>query len=176
MNRRTLYFLAMVLVLTMGAVSCTPQPTDPSQINIDIHNDNTNNNGQGGPGASPSPGGPSTIARVGIGVFGEGNCDAGKVPAGAVRDNDVRVGCVANITCSPFDAQGNELFTGIPPSPSRFVAISGEGTVVRSSTPSNPYNLDVKGLAPGVAVFECEVGGVSSNAAANGPFRLTAVP
>jgi hypothetical protein len=170
-----LYALAAIAALLL--VGCTPPPNEPSDININVTNNNTNNNGGGGtPGASPSPV-AGALHHVGIGAFGESACEAGKTPAGHERDNDGRVGCTVNLTCSGFDANGNEIqnedVTGA--SPEVFRAISGEN-VVRVSVPSNDYNLDVRCVAPGPAVFECVLKGISSNAGRNGPYRLTCVP
>ena len=175
MRERTLWILTGLAgaAMLLGALGCTPGDPTPLPPTV-IVNVNTNVGTGGGDGGTPSSGG--VIDRVGIGAFGE-QCPAGKSIAGSERDNDVRQGCTAAITCSAF-VKGVEQFDHgvIGSAPQRFLAISGEGTIVRTSTPSNPFNADVLGLAQGAAVYECVIAGVSSNSGPSGPYRLTVVP
>jgi len=168
--------LAVLLIWTVvAAVACNPAAPTPVPSSTNVNQNVVINVGQN-PTGSPAPGQGGTIDRVGIGAFGE-QCPAGKSIAGSERDNDVRLGCTVAITCSAF-VKGVEQFDAsvIGSAPQRFLAISGEGTAVRSSTPSNPFNLDVLGLAAGPAVYECVIAGVSSNSGPSGPYRLTVVP
>jgi hypothetical protein len=169
--RLKLVGLAAVAALAVG-ISCTPPPTEPGDINIDIENTNTNNSGGGG-GATPSPS-PSVgaIARVGIGAFGE-SCPPGKVIAGGDRDNQVRVGCEAAITCSPLDSQGREIFNeevhGVAPD---FFGVTGPSAAFQVTQWSgNRFNIDADALSPGTVTLTCTVKGITSS-----PYTLTAVP
>lgn len=118
----------------------------------------------GSPGTtiSPAPGsGSGAVAAVKIGEFGE-VCPAGKEPAEAVA-RQLRVGCTSSITCTPKDAQGKELPQEVPPHLDAFLFISGS-QYVKDTEADNPFNHDVYGLAPGVAIAICKVAGVSSDA------------
>jgi len=116
-----------------------------------------------GPVTSPSPGsqGSGLVATVKIGEFGE-KCPAGKEPAEQVA-RQLRVGCTSAITCTPKDAQGLELPHDSPVKVDAFLVISG-GQYVKDVEADKPFNHDVFGVAPGLAVFICKVAGVSSDA------------
>ena len=158
-----------------GALACVPPPTTPDPPGNTTVNVNQNVNiGQGGPGASPSPGAGGAVAAVGIGkVAGAETCPVGTPPSNRV--DAVKVSCTAFLTCSPRNAQGQELFEGIPLAPEQFEVISGHQYVSISPHGSNQYNLDATGVAAtpdGVRVlFQCRVAGVTSP-----PFPLVVVP
>lgn len=139
--------------------SCNPiPPTEPTPISIDITNNNTNNNGNPTTGASPLPGG-GVIASVKTTQFGE-TCPQGTAPSG--EDRSVRVGCTKHLTCTPFLSDGTPAGPAVHgPAPEFFGIISG-GQFATASQQDEPFNLDAKGIAPGIASYRCTVKGVSS--------------
>jgi hypothetical protein len=162
MKHSRTYLAVGVFALVAGLAACYPQasgPTAPSSINIS--NTNTNIQGGGGPGASPSP--SAVIARVKVVQFGE-ECPTGKGPATWTQGGSpiVHVGCKAPITCTPKDAAGNDIPATIHgPAPDSFGLVAG-GDAVTVTSPSEPFNRDVLGKAPGIATFACTVKGVAS--------------
>lgn len=166
MSRSTLYLLAGLMAVV--AVGCVPPPTQPDGGTTVNQNVNVNV-GQGGPGASPSPGAGGAVARVGIGKFGE-RCPAGTQPSG--NGAGVRVGCEADITCSPYNSQNEELFdlAIIGPAPTSFAAVSGQDNATFTQSGSNPYNGEAVGRRAGTLTLSCTVKSVTSQ-----PYTLTVV-
>lgn len=156
----------LVAALSFGCQQPLPTGGDVTIVN---NNSNQNNNGQGGPSASPSPGtGNGVIASVKVVQFGEA-CPTGKTPSG--EDRSVRVGCSKHLTCTPFLSDGSPAPPAVHgPAPEFFGLIAG-GTSASASQQDEPFNLDAKGIAPGIASFRCNVKGVSSLT-----FDLTVVP
>jgi len=181
-GRRSWAALFVVGALALCAIpACTVSQPDDAKGPGGIYINNTNINQIGqqpnpSPSGSPNPG-AVVVTRVGIGQFGEGECPAGKEPSGNGRSMSVRIGCTGAFTCSPYDAAGKEIMddasiAAIGP-PQRFEAISGTRLVQQIAT-SEPYNLDLKGIAAGDVELECVVKGVSSKG--NRQFIVHIVP
>lgn len=159
----------VVILMAVALVGCGENPTDPSVININIHNDNQNNNGGGTP--SPSPNASSRKPdSVKIAQFGESGCAS---PSGAQRT--VKVGCTAAITCSPLIGGAQAPAGTFPEAPDSFGLKDASSNVRIKPSGVTAYNLDVEGVSPGSATFECIVNGVS-NVQTAGAFTLTVVP
>lgn len=172
MKRNTVLCSVLIGALAIAAAavattSCTPYPpTQPSSTTV---NQNVNVN-VGNPSGSPSPGQGGSVARVGIGKFGE-RCPANVKPS----DNGaaVRVGCTADITCSPFSASGQELFDSaiIGFAPDSFQAVSGQDNATFQQSQQNAFNGEALGKRAGTLTLACTVKGVTSQ-----PYSLTVVP
>ncbi len=150
----------VALMGTALVVACAPPPTAPD-ITIVQSQTNTQTQGNGGgPTASPSPGsGSGAITLVKVVQFGE-TCPAGKSVSG--EDRSVRVGCVKHLTCTPFLSDGSPAPPAVHgPAPEFFGLIAG-GTSATASQQDEAFNIDAKGIAPGIASFRCNVKGVSS--------------
>lgn len=160
-----LYVIALGALLML--LGCVPPPTEPDGGTT--VNQNVNVNVGGTPGASPSPGAGGAVARVGIGKFGE-RCPAGTAPSG--NGAGVRVGCTADLTCSPYNANNQELFdlTIIGAAPTSFAAVSGQDNASFQQSGANPYNGEAVGRRAGTLTLSCTVKGVTSQ-----PFLLSVV-
>lgn len=160
-----LYLLAGLMAVI--AFGCVPPPTEPDGATTVNTNVNVNVGGQ--PGASPSPSAGGAVARVGIGKFGE-RCSAGVQPSG--NGAGVRVGCTADLTCSPYNANNEELFdlTIIGAAPTSFAAVSGQDSATFVQSGANPYNGEAVGRRAGTLTLQCTVKSVTSPA-----FTLTVV-
>jgi hypothetical protein len=175
---RRRFALLSVLALAATLPACDrifgpddPPPSITQQVNVVVNTGPTAPT----PSASPSvaPGGvpvpPGAVARVTLTQFGE-TCPAG-VPASGV-DRSVRVGCTKFLTCTPRTADGQDAVSVYPSlRPDYLRQSSGFQNATGTGGGADGYNLDAKGLQPGVARYECSVNGVAA-----APFDLTVVP
>lgn len=129
------------------------------------------------PSPSPSPTASPRVATrsVDVNQFGE-TCPPGVTPSctsDPVFCRTVRQGCTKALTCTAILEDGRDAGTVYPAvGPSSFTAVTGEGTIVRT-TPSivEPrFNRDALALAVGSASFVCTYDGKTSAA-----FVLTVV-
>lgn len=122
--------------------------------------------GTASPGtASPSPGtGGGAVHEVKVSGFGTETCSSGGVPAEA--GDVVRDGCRQPITCTPTLLGGVDAVTplGIT-APDSFAVVSGSTYAQVEPSGVTPFNLDLRGVAPGVAVVRCVVRGVTGEKA-----------
>lgn len=145
--------------LLIAALTYACTPTGPTIVNTNT-NTSTNNNGQSGPNASPSPGtGSGSIASVKVVQFGE-TCPAGKAVSG--EDRSLRVGCTKHLTCTPFLTDGSPAPPAVHGLAPDFFGLTAGGTSATAAQQDEAFNIDAKGIAPGIASFRCTVKGVSS--------------
>jgi hypothetical protein len=153
---------AVAAALTVATTGCGDTIVTGPDIDITIDGQKVSPSPGQGPGASGS------IGSVKVVQFGE-QCPAGKVPSGV--DRQVRIGCTKFVTCTPFLTSGDKAPPAVHgPAPDFFGQVSG-GAVVKVKHTDEPFNLDVEGVAPGVATLQCTAKGVPS-----GPWDITVVP
>jgi hypothetical protein len=161
MRKNTFLSLAaLVCAAAVASLACQqPLPTG-GDINISNVNTNSNQQGQGGgPSASPSPGAGGSITLVKVVQFGE-TCPQGTSPSG--EDRSVRVGCTKHLTCTPFLSDGSPAPVAVHGPAPEFFGLTAGGTSATAAQQDEAFNIDAKGIAPGIASFRCTVKGVSS--------------
>lgn len=153
--RKTWIQMGALLIAAL-AFACTNITTGPTTA---TGGSSTQTQGGGGPQASPSPTASGSIALVKVVQFGE-TCPQGVSVSG--EDRSVRVGCTKHLTCTPFLSDGSPAPPAVHgPAPEFFGLIAG-GTSASAAQQDEAFNLDAKGIAPGIASFRCSVKGVSS--------------
>jgi hypothetical protein len=123
------------------------------------------------PSASPSPTATPRLATASVDVnqYGEA-CPSGITPSCTsepVFCRTVRRGCTKALTCTAILEDGRDAGTVYPEvGPSSFSAVTGEGTIVRTSPSiAEPrFNRDAFALAIGSASYVCTYGGKTSAA------------
>ncbi len=164
-------FACLVVLVLLISPACQP-PTGPAPVTVINQNKNINNIG-GQPSPSPSPGtiGSGTIHTVKLVQFGE-TCPPGSGLSISGQSRSVRVGCTANLTCTPKRRDGTDASPEEHgPAPDSFGVTSGT-VYVEVRGQDEAFNLDAKGVAAGQATFSCVVKGVRNDP----PFVLTVVP
>ncbi len=147
-----------VLLIGCGEDGLTGPSSQPVIIiNNTNTNTNTNGGGQTGPDGLPQGSLPSGVpASVRVTQFSQ-----------SAGDRAIAVGGSISLTCTPRKSDGTDYWAGVPDSaikpPDSFGVIAGASFVEIVSRGANGYNLEVKGVKPGEAYFNCNVLGVEGS-------------
>lgn len=153
-------FISLCAVLLL---SCEQDP--PTLPDITVINTATNNNGgSNGPSATPTPGTGGDLpagAFLRQGIFGQsGASNCSGIPNSS---RQVRVGCTANLTCTPKFADGTDIPASLHgPNATWTVLVGAERIEVRRT--DNPFNLDIIGRQVGNFTLQCAVKNLTSTA------------
>lgn len=151
---------ALLILLLLVACACTPDGStvivNPTQtVTIGPSPIVT-----GTPGPSPTPNARFTTVRVGI--FAQTCEGGGGVPNNA--ENTIRVGCIAQMTVTPKDANGQDL--QLPDAVWMQMHVSWAVTGascqdLNATMPNgNPFNREIRGVAAGTCVVCATVDGI----------------
>lgn len=144
---------ALALAALAGLAACSPTAPTPPPSNTNVTVIVNAGNGAPNTGGSPAPGSTTgqVVYGVKIGEFGERGPNA---PANGPRE--VRVGNVADVTCSPTDADAAVIKAGNPSQLVYFKQLGGQGAGV-FETGDNAYNGTIQCKTTGVVVLECSL-------------------
>lgn len=154
----SVFILSSSLLIVNCGKNDDTNPNGPVII-LNVNNTNTNNNGNGNPSDGTLPTGslPSGVpTSVRVTQFSQG-----------AGDRTINVGGTISLTCTPRKSDGTDYWAGVPESsiksPDFFGVLAGSSFIDITSRGANGYNMEVKGIKAGDAVFNCNVLGVEGS-------------